>query len=149
MDGFRSSGFVGEDSLEFDFWEAGLLTIKGEISCLGDIVISVNKTLEVQDDGMTDPPIQTFLYAYNAFVRGQNSFLRHDNTHRYPDHADEHHRHELDWRSGEELAGSPLWVGSDGWPTLGKFMEEVEGWYWKRRAELPNPESYGAIDVRG
>ena len=148
MDGFRSSGFVEEDSLEFVFQEAGLLTIKGEISCLGGVVIFVNKTLDVIDDGTTDPPVQTFLYAYNAFVRGQKSFLRHDNTHRYSGHADEHHRHELDLSTGKELPGSPMWVGPDGWPTLGKFMEEVERWYWTHREELPNPDEYGEIDVR-
>ena len=148
MDGFRSSGFVREDSLEFSFLEASLLTIRGEISCLGDIVIRVSKTLDVLDDGTADPPVQTFLYAYNAFVRDQNSFLRHDNTHQYPGHADEHHRHDFDWRSGEHFPGSPSWVGPDGWPTLGQFIEEVRVWYWKHREELPNPESYGILDAR-
>jgi hypothetical protein len=148
MDGFRSSGFVGEDSLEFSFLEAGMLTIRGEISCLGDIVISVNKTLVVlQDD--KDPLVQTILYAYNAFVRANNSFLRHDNTHRYPGHDDEHHRHEFDWNTGTHLPGSPSWVGPDGWPTLGRFMEEVEDWYWEHRDDLPKPERYGTLDVRG
>ena len=41
MDGFRSRDFVGEDSLEFTFLEAGILKIEGEISCLGNIVIRV------------------------------------------------------------------------------------------------------------
>lgn len=148
MDGFRSSGFVGEDSLEFSFLEAGLLAIKGEISCLGNTVISVNKTLVILEDE-TDPLVQTVLYAYNASVRGRNSFLRHDNIHRYPGHADEHHRHEFDWKTGKHLPGSPSWVGSDGWPTLGKFMEEAESWYWRHKGELPKPESYGALGVRG
>lgn len=149
MDGFRLSAFVREDSLEFAFQEAGLLTIKGEISCRGGIVISVYKTLEVVDDGTTNPPVRTFLYAYNALVRGENSFLRHDNTHSYPGHADEHHRHELDWRTGAELPGSPMWVGPEGWPTLSNFIEEVERWYWKHREELPDPDGYGELNARG
>jgi hypothetical protein len=41
-----------------------------------------------------------------------------------------------------------MWVGPDGWPTLGKFMEEVERWYWTHREKLPNPDEYGEIDVR-
>lgn len=149
MDGFRSSGFVGEDSLEFSFLEAGLLAIQGEISCLGDIVIRVGKTLIVLDDGTVDPPVQTVLYAYNASVRGYGSLLRHDNAHKYRGHADEHHRHDFDWQTGKHLPGSPSWVGPHGWPTLGRFVEEVEQWYWKHREELPNPEGYGALDVRG
>lgn len=148
MDDFRSSGFVGEDSMEFTFLEVGFLTIRGEISCLGNIVVRVDKTLAILDDGTTDPPVQTILYAYNAFVRSRNSFLRHDNAHRYPGHSDEHHRHDFDWKTGEHLPGSPSWVGMDGWPTMSKFIEEVRDWYWKNREELPNPDGYGELGAR-
>lgn len=149
MDQSRSSGAIGEDSLQFDFVESGLLTIRGEISCRGDIVVRVDKTLVVQDDGTLNPPVQTVDYAYNAFVRGQRSFLRHDNTHSYPGHQDAHHRHEIDWQTGKELPGSPMWVGPDGWPTLGAFLEEVDHWYWQHRDELPNPDDYGTLELRG
>lgn len=150
MDGFRSSGFVGEDSLEFMPVETGLLRIEGEVSCLGGIVIRVAKALIVtESESATDPLVQTVEYGYNAFVRGEGSFLRHDNFHAYPGHHDAHHRHELDWKTGKELPGSPMWVGPDGWPTLSRFMEEVESWYWKNKNDLPNPDGYGEIDVRG
>lgn len=148
MDRFRSSGFVGEDSLRFSFQEAGLLKIEGEISCLGDIVIRVEKTLIVLDDE-PDPLVQTVLYTYNASVREHNSFLRYNNLHRLPGHEDEHHKNSFDWRTEEHLPGSPAWVGEGGWPTLGEFIEEVRRWYWKHREELPNLEDYGSLEVRG
>lgn len=148
MDAFRSSSFVGEDSMELRFLEAGLLTIQGEISCLGNIVIRVGKTLAILDDGEPDPPVQTILYAYNASVRGRNSFLRHDNAHAYPGHFDEHHRHDFDWKTGENLPGSPSWVGADGWPTMSEFIEEVRDWYWKHKDELPSPHAYGKLGTR-
>jgi len=149
MDGFRARGFVSEDSLKFTFLEADFLKIEGEISCLGDIVIRVEKTLAVLEDGTTDPPVQTIWYAYNASVRGWNTFLRYNNLHRLPGHKDEHHKNSFDWKTEAHLSHSPEWVGIEGWPTLSQFMEEVERWYWKRREELPNPESYGALGVRG
>lgn len=135
--------------MEFTFLEAGLLTIQGEISCLGNIVIKVDKTLAILDDGTPDPPVQTILYAYNASVRGRDSFLRHDNAHTYPGHSDEHHRHDFDWKTGENLPGSPLWVGPGGWPTLSEFIEEVRDWFWKHRDELPGPDAYVELGARG
>lgn len=149
MDRFRSGGFIGEDSLAFDFLQAGLLKVRGEISCRGNIAIRVEKTLDVLDDETTDPQVQTVLYAYNASVRGYKSFLRYNNLHRVTGHKDEHHKNFFDWKTEKHLPGSPAWVGEDGWPTLGEFIEEVERWYWKHREELPKPDGYGAIDVRG
>lgn len=149
MDQFRSSGFIGEDTLAFDFIAANLLRIKGEISCRGDVVIRVEKNLVVIDDGTTDPLVQTVDYAYNASVRGENSFLRYNNLHVLPGHQDAHHKNFFDWKTEKHLPGSPEWVGVEGWPTLGEFIEEVEHWYWEHKEELPNPESYGALDVRG
>lgn len=149
MDQFRSGGFVGEDSLTFDFGTVGVLTIKGEISCLGNILIRVEKNLVVIEDGTPDPLVQTVDYAYNASIRGQETILRHDNLHRYPGHQDEHHRHEYDWNTGDDLAGSPSWVGAQGWPTLSEFIEEVEKWYWEHEGKLPDSDKYAELGTRG
>lgn len=140
---------MGEDTLAFNFGTANVLTIKGEISCRGDIVIRVEKNLIVIDDGTVDPLVQTVDYAYNASVRGENSFLRYNNLHRLPGHKDPHHKNSFDWKTEKHLPGGPSWVGVEDWPTLSEFIEEVEGWYWKHRDELPNPEGYGTLDVRG
>lgn len=140
---------MGEDTLAFVFGAANVLTIKGEISCCGDIVIRVEKNLIVIDDGTTDPLAQTVDYAYNASVRGENSFLRYNNLHRLPGHKDEHHKNSFDWKTEEHLPGSPSWIGVDGWPTLSEFIEEVERWYWGHKNELPKPDSYGTLGLRG
>lgn len=140
---------MGSDTLKFISRGSGNLAIAEEISCLGDIVIRVEKNLTVIDDGTADPPVQTVDYTYNASVRGARSFLRHDNLHPYPGHRDSHHRHDLDWRNERDLSGSPSWVGVEGWPTLSEFTEEVEQWYWKHKDEFPKPDKYGELDVRG
>jgi hypothetical protein len=148
MDGFVVSGFVAEHDLEFAFEGSGVLKIEGEISCLGNIVIRVEKDLAVLEESSPDPLVQTFLYSYNASVRGADNFLRYDNLHIQEGHKDSHHKHAFDWRNGEELSYSPRWVGMAGWPTLSDFMEEVIGWYYRNREDLPNPDSYGEIGVR-
>lgn len=144
---FRAGGFVVDDTLEYEFL-AGTFGIAGEIACRGGIVIRVDKTLEMAE-GADDPLVLTFVYAYNAFVRGHGNLLRHDNAHTHPGHADEHHRHDFDWRTGEERPGSPTWVGAAGWPTLGGFIEELERWYWEHRDEFPDPDAAPRLDARG
>lgn len=142
MQGFRDRGFVQSDTLEHAFLGGGFIQISGEIACSGRIVLAVNKFMEVLDGEGLDTRVQTFQYAYNASVRGQGNLLRYDNVHAHPGHPNEHHRHDYDWRTGEELHGSPFWVGEPGWPTLSQFMEEVESWYWEHREELPEPDAF-------
>lgn len=149
MDQFRAGDFVGEDTMAFEFEVAGFLTITGEISCLGNIVVRVEKNLAITEDGTPDPLVHTVDYAYNASVRGHGNILRHDNLHSYPGHNDAHHRHEFDWRTGDDLPGSPSWVGADGWPTLSEFLEDVQQWYWQHRHELPEPEKCADLELRG
>ena len=65
MDGFATSGFVGEHNLGFEFEGSGVLVIEGEISCLGDIVIRVEKYLDVLEEDTPDPLVRTYSYSYN------------------------------------------------------------------------------------
>ena len=145
MESFRKRGFVGEDTL-VEEWLSGELVIRGEIACKGEIVIAVEKTMLVTTPARDDNAlVQTVSYAYNASVRGHDCILRHDNAEHYRDHADAHHRHEFDWRTGQQLVLK--WIGEDGWPTLGDFMDEIEDWYWLHREELPNPESFPQLGL--
>lgn len=146
MEQFYSTGFVCVDTLA---WEAvaGDLKLKGEIGCKGNIVIDVFKLFTVGPED-ENPFIQTYRYAYNASMRGYNTFLRHDNAHPFPGHPDQHHRHEFDWRTGEETPGSPRWVGVAGWPTLGQFIQEIADWYWKHRESLPAPDGVPTLGLR-
>lgn len=148
MDQFRSRGFVGGDTLQFEFIGSDLLAIFGEIACRGLIVARVEKYLDVLEGEGWDAYVQTYEYRYNFSVRGRGNILRYDNAHSYPDHADAHHKHTYDWKSGKQLPSSPQWVGYERWPTLGEAIEEVERWYWGNRSNLPNPESFPELELR-
>src|SRR3990172_2438968 len=47
-----------------------------------------------------NPLVQTLLYSYNLSVQGWNNVFRYDNAHAHGAHADHHHRHAFDWRTG-------------------------------------------------
>ncbi len=151
MDLFYREGFVLSDSLE---WEVtpGFITLVGEIGCLGNIVVRVHKILRLVDARSTvddaDCEVQTMRYAYNAFVRGHGNILRHDNIHPHPGHPDSHHRHECEWRRGEEDEGRVVYCGFEGWPTLGEFIQKIADWYWEHREELPEPDGNPSLDLR-
>src|SRR5687768_14667673 len=104
MDDFLQQGFVQHHTLGFTPM-SGTIVISGSIACLGRIVICVYKRLDVLDEEW----VQTRKYSYNAFVAGHETFLRHDNAHVHPGHADAHHFHEEDWKTGAPAEGSPVW----------------------------------------
>ena len=149
MDQMRTDGFIGEDTLVLEPIGAGLLTMVGEIACLGGIVVEVEKYLEVLEGEALDAYVRTFEYKYNAFVRGHNNILRYDNSHAYAGHGDPHHKHVYDWKTGEPLPDFPAWVGERDWPTLGEVMEELRMWYWENREDLPEPDGYPELEQRG
>lgn len=153
---FKSREFVESDDLVFlpfsDEYggEAGIL-LSGNIACLGEILIGVNKFIEILDLYETDCKVQTRWYSYNVSIQGHGNLLRYDNQD--PDydfrsgHQDEHHKHRFDWRLNEELPGSPFWMGEKDWPTLGQVLQEVQDWYWDNRADLRNPDSYATLGL--
>jgi hypothetical protein len=107
MDLAVRSGFVCEHTLHgFERIDTGFL-LKGEIACLGEIVITVYKELEIVGVVADDFKVQTRRYAYNASVRGFSNFLRYDDAHEYPGHQDRYHRHDFDWRTGHEASRQP------------------------------------------
>lgn len=149
---YYARGFVGCDTLEY-IVEDGTHEIQqvGEIGCLGEIVLSIRRNMEIVDpDPESDPVIHTYYYAYNASVRNHETFLRYDNAPHPPgpDWKDQHHRHFGDWRTGE-YPDSPQWTGIERWPKLGDFIEEVEKWYWEHRSELPNRDAYPILGLSG
>lgn len=155
MSRFKSRDFVSVDSLEFlpVFGFEGFegFRLSGEIACLGEIVLWVDKTLDALEEIRGDVIVQTTLYSYNAYVRGYHNIFRYDNLdgdYLRPGHLDEHHRHVFDWRNGTERIGSPYWVGHDDWPTLGDVLQELETWYWQHKDDLPNPDAYPKLGLR-
>lgn len=154
MEALKSRGFARRDTLT---WSSGVneLQLKGEISCLGNIVISVDKTLEIISGDLSridEAIVQTVDYEYNASVReigrGRGNILRHDNAHIHPGHIDEHHKHLFDWHTGKDAENSPTWVGVEAWPTLAEFVNTVEKWYHSFRDDLPQPDKEAALGLR-
>jgi hypothetical protein len=146
---FRRDGFVGDDTLSLTpFYRQWLFS--GAISCSGNIVITVYKLLETVGGSSPDPEIQTVTYAYNVSVFEKGNVFRYDNQHEdwlYPGHIDEHHCHEFDWPTNNELSNSPRWVGADNWPTLGEVIEETRRWHAENYNRLPDPLSFVGRDV--
>lgn len=165
---FRSYFEVHETVLENfknsrRFIESDTLTLRilprqyrlfGEISCLGNIVISVEKFIEIvgtSTGNESNPLVKTSKYAYNAFVRGANNIFRYDNLDDDPvfrGHPDCHHKHIFDWQTGQELKGSPEWIGEGLWPTLGQVIQEASDWYSENLESLSSWDSYGKLGQR-
>jgi hypothetical protein len=139
---------VGGDTLRFESTGSNVLTVRGEIACWRPIVVRVEEHLEVLEGEGWNAYVQTYEYSYNASVRGHGNILRYDNVHSFPGHPDANHKHEFDWRTGEELPGFPEWTGRDERPTLGEVMEEVERQYWNNLDDLPEPDKYPKLGLR-
>jgi hypothetical protein len=138
--------FIQKNTLEFRPL-LGVINLSGEIACLGNILITVEKSLICEGYGSATT-VYTDIYNYNACVRGYGNIFRHDNSHAREGHPDNHHIHEFDWRKNEQGEGKVTWVGEDSWLTLGEFIEKVEKWYWSHKGELPCPDSYPTLDLR-
>lgn len=135
----RDGGFVHRDNLSFSKISDSTIRLDGNVACLGDIVVSVEKKLEIVWRDRGEPLVQTVNYGYNASIQGWNSFLRWDNYHQYPGHQDPHHLHRMAWQTGLELPGSPERIGAQGWPTLAEAIREVGSWYYDNFEQLPRP----------
>lgn len=147
---FQSRDFIGAETLKFEPTAYGFLLV-GEIGCLGKIVISVEKFIEIVSGFGEESMVRTKWYSYNVFIRGGYNISRYDNQddeYVRPGHEDEHHKHIFDWRTGEENPISPVWVGVNAWPTLGEVLQEIEDWYWEHKSDLCNSDSYPNLDLR-
>jgi hypothetical protein len=148
---FIDTGFIGSENLAFSPQPNRKIRLKGEISCLGEIIISVDKMLDILDWVDDDAIVQSRWYAYNASVKNHGNILRYDNQdfgYLRPGHLDEHHRHSFDWHDGHEYPTSPTWIGRDQWPVLSDVIFEIQDWYWDNRILLPFPDSYSEIEIR-
>jgi hypothetical protein len=151
MNQYHASGFIGNNTLEFGVLKTGVIELKGEIACLGNILITVHKTL-IAPGGMSrnkSDYVQTKTYVYNAAVRNCGNILRYDNVHIHSGHSDAHHKHEYDWRRDlERKPYSPICVGIDGWPNLGEVIHEIREWYSDHAEDLPKRDSFPLLGLR-
>lgn len=151
MQQLRSAGMIGADNLSVEFASNHIMFL-GQIAMPGRLVVTVDKLLRVHSGcaGEEDCVVQTFRYAYNLSVRGFDTVFRHDNVHVHPGHSDAHHRHDFEWRTGRETAGSPSWIGEETWPTLGDFIRDAHAWYVEHREALRHahgdPDGFVEID---
>lgn len=145
MDRLYRETFIVADNLRWDpvFQHIRLV---GQIACYGDLVITVEKALKILD-GEANPLVQTVSYAYNASVRSHGTIRRYDNAEHHG-FATPHHRHDFDWRSNVENNGSPVHVGDDGWPTLARFIREMQDWFNANRDSLPNPSGVPVLETK-
>jgi hypothetical protein len=142
-------GFVGGSALEVRKFREHFL-MEGEIGCLGEIVIGVQKVIEIVGWVNNEPMVQTSMYAYNVSVRGMHTIFRYDTQHPdrlYAGHADPHHKHDFNWKTGDPLPESPIWTGALMWPTLGDVIWEARDWHAEHFSELIHPDAY-ASDLR-
>jgi hypothetical protein len=150
MNKFKSRDFVFTDTLEFADTLYGI-RLRGEIACLGKIVITVDKFLDNIEGSGDSALVQTRWYSYNASVSGRHNIHRYDNQDAdflRPGHEDEHHKHVYDWQTGKEMPGSPYWIGEDNWLNLGEFLQVTQDWYWSHRDTLPYPDEYPDLTRR-
>lgn len=150
---FKANNFIGDETLKFTPSRPSI-KLSGEIGCRGNIVIKVDKLIDVIRGSGVNALVQTRWYAYNVFLRNHFNLFRYDNQDDYflslgQEHKDIHHKHLYDWEIGEELPDSPIWVGEDSWPTLGEVIQEAEEWYWSNQDKLEYPDSYPDLDLRG
>lgn len=148
--------FVGHDGTKFrdaraDEYRTPGIVLQGGIACLGNIVLTVRKFLEILDGPRDNPEVETRIYSYNVSVRGYDTIFRYDNEHGelflHPGHPDPHHKHLFDWRAGKELKPpSPVWVGANNWLHLDRVIEEAREWYWLNRDALPEPDAFPSVD---
>ncbi|NJK29085.1 MAG: hypothetical protein HC790_11090 [Acaryochloridaceae cyanobacterium CSU_3_4] len=143
MEKYNCDGFVCDNNIELKKFEYEFQMI-GEIGCLGNIIISVNKKMSILHYAGKIPVVETKRYSYNVSVRGGYNLFRYDNTHtegRYPGHPDDHHKHEYDFITGRPLHQIPKWIGADNWPHLGSVIGEAQVWYWENQKLITDPAS--------
>lgn len=161
---FQARDFVSRHTLNFSQY-GNSIQLSGEIACLGNIVIQVQKILDV-----VEPPqvvrynvapllqkparewtVQTSEYSYNVSLQGHSNLFRYDNTDDFwvkdSNHPDKHHKHLYDWQTGRQLPDSPVWVGREGWPTLGAVIDEASDWYYEHWGQIPERDSYPTLGL--
>jgi hypothetical protein len=129
MGRFVDGGFVLEDTLDMYPVGAGLIVIKGNLPCLGDIRLDVGKLLSVVSGEGSNAMVQTIEYSYNASIHIGNIF-RYDSPH--PDHNKFHHVHRFNVFDNDHIGN----VDPCEWPHLGDVIDELQEWYYENYNRL-------------
>ncbi len=125
------SGFVLShdlDAFEPDVLQ-GELILAGRIECKNGLFLDVDKHLEILDrQGRLY--VRTREYSYQAMIVGSKTrpVFRYDNAHIHPSHADDHHKHCVNYQDWTYIT-PPQWIGHDNWPVLSEVIDELHQWW--------------------
>lgn len=109
-----------------------IVRIRGDLFCKGDLVIHVDKSIEIDDRRRA----RGFLYRYQAqFVTFPplRQVFRYDNDHVYvrEGHPDAYHKHVFSTVTWKETA--VVHIGRENWPTLQKVIDELFDWWQEHK----------------
>ena len=108
-----------------------LIRMHGDLFCKGDLVIHVDKTLEVNSRRQA----RGILYRYQAQFAALplRQIFRYDNAHAYSreGHPDAYHKHvfsPVSWKETEVIH-----IGRERWPTLQQVIDELFDWWQQHK----------------
>ena len=104
----------------FDESDEGVVRQHGRVYCRRDVVLEVEKLMEVQYSG-GQRRVRTVSFRYAAWISGGHSVLRYHNIH-WSDH-DYHHR-AFDPRTGEQMLYETLQRHQ--FPIFSEVLDELE-----------------------
>ncbi len=103
-----------------DTGEEGVIAQRGLVYCLRDVLLEVEKVMEVRYSG-GQRRVRTVSFRYAAWIRGGNSVLRYHNIHRGD--SDYHHR-VFDPHTGQEIFYEPLQRHQ--FPVFSEVLDELD-----------------------
>lgn len=125
MQMLKAEGFVLDDDLRFQPFGDQLIALTGAIRCEGEIIVEVEKMLEVQSGSGHNAFVLTTQYRYHAMLPDGRNILRYENS----DHHQFDHVHRYDPSAVDRKGTFQRIQARDDVPTLGDVLRELRSWY--------------------
>lgn len=106
--------------------DAFLIRLRIEIICIGNIVIDVDKTIDVLVEPNNRILARTKEYSYNVSISGKGTIFRYDNAHIHNGHSSNNHKHIFTEPNKDERV---VCLNSD-FPHMHEIVEEARDWYY-------------------
>jgi hypothetical protein len=132
MASLSDGGFVVEDQTDFSFGPDVVL-LTGQIVCLSGITVDVLKIIGVRSGKGANAVVQTDLFRYQAWVRGENGIFRYCSAHNHRPYA---HKHVYDTFDRTIEPACLELRTEDEVPTLLEVIEELQGWHYANASRL-------------
>jgi len=127
MERHLRGGFVVENGITVDALGSGFMVMQGEIRCVGQLYIDVDKRLWLVRDSAGVAWVETVSYSYNCAVRQRGNVYRYDSPH--ISHCPIHHVHEYHFFDGDS-EGELVAVDASDWATLSEVIDRFKTWYY-------------------